>query len=75
MDRRRIPNELILALESISCLEHRAKPAIKLSENTIVLNCCCDGFFSDCVSVTKELSEILEVTEFEVKKGRRTNVC
>lgn len=68
MDRRSIPKELIVALESISCLEHKIKPAINVSDTTIELSCCCDGFFSDCLSAAKEISQILEVTEFNVRK-------
>ncbi|MBS1502287.1 MAG: hypothetical protein JST32_09525 [Bacteroidetes bacterium] len=59
--------QLKTALENISCLDHRAKPRVKISDNMMTIVCCCHEFHQDCIHVAEELSEVLTITGLTIR--------
>lgn len=59
--------ELKIALEINRCLEHGKKPDINLTEDLMTIKCCCEPFHADCVSIAKELAEMMELTRLIIE--------
>ena len=60
-------SELKIILEKTSCLDHRIKPDIVLSENIMAISCCCRQFYTECITIAKELAQILDLKDLIIQ--------
>ncbi|MBS1530839.1 MAG: hypothetical protein JSU01_11060 [Bacteroidetes bacterium] len=63
----KLARQLKAALEKVSCMDHRVKPEIKLSGNTMTIRCCCEEFHTTCVVTAQELAGVLNLTGLAIK--------
>jgi hypothetical protein len=60
--------DLLFALQNIACFEHRVKPVVSVSDNSIALKCCCEDFYFDCLLVSKDLAEMLNLKDLKITR-------
>ena len=67
MDALQSASDLMTVLETNVCIDHRIKPHVELVGNSITIVCCCPYFHNECLTLAKELADVLGLTDFLIE--------